>query len=281
MARMQTWQLESTPAPHPVAADAVALLFRGAPDATPAESMLAFLNRLVAVDYLSLVEYVPNRREGARAPELAEGRARPGVTNVTPDCFAHYRRYFWRHDEGTRVAHEVGQRRVDGLVAMHVLADDICITSWRQEIYDRAHLAGRLSFFYSPVAGRTFAINLYRDRAQGDFGRAEIERLLGVASLLKQAHGLAMCSSAPLRDAADRDQRVTLAEAALRRRVPQLSVREAAVCARISCGMSADGIAADLAVAVSTVATLRKRAYGKLALHGIVGGRLQLAMLLH
>jgi DNA-binding CsgD family transcriptional regulator len=278
---MQTWELDPTPAPEPVAADAVALLFRGPAEAAPAEGMLAFINRLVDVDYLSLVEYLANRREGAQAPELAEGRARPGIANVTPDCFAHYRRYFWRHDDGTRVAHEVGEGRLGGLVAMHVQTADIRIASWRQEIYDRAHLAGRLSFYYAPVAGRTFAINLYRDRAQGDFGRAEIDRLLGVASLLKQAHRLALCSSAPWGGSPDRDHRVALAEAALRRRVPQLSAREAAVCARISCGMSADGIAVDLEVAPSTISTLRKRAYAKLATHGIVGGRLQLAMLLH
>lgn len=278
---MQTWQLEPTPAPEPLAADAVSLLFRSPPEATPAESMLAFISRLSHVDYLSLVEYVPNRRDGVAAPELAEGHARPGVANVTPDCFEHYRRFFWRQDDGTRVAHEVGQRRPQGLAAMHVQADEIRVSSWRREIYERAHLAGRLSFFYMPVPDRTFAINLYRDRARGDFAPAEIDRLLGVAGLLRQAHRLALSCGPSLREAPDRHAGVRIAENALRRQLPQLSEREAAVCARIACGMSADGIAADLGVAPSTVATLRKRAYGKLAEQGILGGRLQLARLLH
>jgi DNA-binding NarL/FixJ family response regulator len=39
------------------------------------------------------------------------------------------------------------------------------------------------------------------------------------------------------------------------------------VCARIACGLSMDGIAADLGIAKSSVLTLRKRAYNKLALH--------------
>jgi DNA-binding NarL/FixJ family response regulator len=56
-------------------------------------------------------------------------------------------------------------------------------------------------------------------------------------------------------------------------RLPELSPRERAVCARIACGISADGIAAELDVAPSTVTTLRKRAYAKLARRGFGSGR--------
>lgn len=55
-----------------------------------------------------------------------------------------------------------------------------------------------------------------------------------------------------------------------------LSPRELQVCARIACGITADGIAADLGIAPATVVTLRKRAYAKLADAGIVGGRWRL-----
>ncbi len=278
---MQTWQLASTPSPSPVAADAVSLLFGTPSDATPAKRMLGFVGRLVHVDYLSLVEYLPNRRDRMVTPELVEGHSRAGVINLTPDCFAHYRRFFWRQDDATRVAHEVGQRPHDGLAAMHVQADEIRLASWRQEIYERAHLAGRLTFLYAPVPHRTFAVNLYRDRSHGDFRSAEIESLLGVAGLLRQAHGLNLCSSPLVRQAPQREQRIDLAESALRRKIPQLSQREAQVCARIACGMSADGIAADLGIGPATVATLRKRAYAKLAEHGMTAGRLQLASLVH
>jgi DNA-binding NarL/FixJ family response regulator len=58
--------------------------------------------------------------------------------------------------------------------------------------------------------------------------------------------------------------------------LPELSERERAVCARIACGISADGIAADLDVAPSTVTTLRKRAYAKLARSGLGVGRFAL-----
>lgn len=57
--------------------------------------------------------------------------------------------------------------------------------------------------------------------------------------------------------------------------------QERAVCARIALGLSADGIAADLDVAPSTVITLRKRAYLKLAEVGLLSQRLGLARLLN
>jgi DNA-binding CsgD family transcriptional regulator len=59
--------------------------------------------------------------------------------------------------------------------------------------------------------------------------------------------------------------------------VPALSPREAEVVARIAHGLSADGIAAELDVAPSTVVTLRKRAYAKLAEAGLPADRLRLA----
>lgn len=277
---METWHLDPAPAPQLLAADSVALLLQASQDEAPAATLLAFLNRLAPVDYLSLVEYLPRRREALPAPELVEGHSRPGLANVTADCFDHYRRWFWREDEGTRLAHQ-SDRRAGGLAALHFQAEDIPLSTWRSEIYDRAHLSGRLSFYYEPVAGSTFAMNLYRDRTHGGFGRGEIDRLLGVAPLLKQAHRSVLCSTAAAARPLGRDERVARAQSALRRKAPELSGRELAVCARIACGTSADGIAAELDVAPSTVVTLRKRAYAKLSARGLPVGRLQLAALLH
>jgi DNA-binding CsgD family transcriptional regulator len=271
---MQTWQIASV-RPEPVPADAVGWLLQAPREREPAARMLAFLNCLARVDYLSLVEYVP-ARGGIAPPELLEGHARPGVANVTPECFAHYRRHFWREDEGTRIAQAVGRVPDGPVAAMHFRVDDIPLASWRSEIYDRAQLADRLSFFYAPLPHAAFAINLYRDRASGGFRPGEIDRLLGVAPLLRQVHGAALGearadASAPL------EARLARADAALRRQVPELSPRERAVCAAIACGISADGIAAQLDVAPSTVLTLRKRAYAKLAARGVAAGRLALA----
>lgn len=268
---MQTWQIDSA-RPQPVPASAVANLLEASEHAQPAAKMLAFLNAVVRVDYLSLVEYVASAREPA-APELQEGHARAGLANITPECFARYRREFWRADLGTRIAQRLA--RGTALAALHFSVDEITVPSWRSEIYDPAQLADRLSFFYSPVAGATFAINLYRARAGGGFGAAEIEPLLAVAPLLRQAHRAAL--GAGRGAVLGLPARAERAQAALRRKAPELSPRERAVCAFIACGISADGIAAQLDVAPSTVHTLRKRAYAKLAARGLRAGRLGLA----
>jgi DNA-binding CsgD family transcriptional regulator len=191
-------------------------------------------------------------------------------------CFAHYRRHFWREDRATHIAQHLGKGAdAAPMTGLHFKAGDIHVPSWRTEIYDRAQLADRLTFLYSPVPHSAYSINLYRDLAHGAFQTAEIERLLAVAPLLKQAHrGALRSGGAPGEALALRVQR---AEDGLRRRVPELSPRERAVCARIACGISADGIAAELDVAPSTVITLRKRAYAKLNARGLPAGRMQLA----
>lgn len=288
---MRIWQLDRSPGRLPLPADAVALLLDASADRRPAAAMLAFLDAIVPVDYLSLVEYRPSRLEGMQTPELVEGLARPGTANLTPDCFAQYRQRYWRDDRATRIAQGVAADASGGIAAMHVHAADIPLAAWRREIYDRAQLADRMSFHYSVPGARTFAINLYRDRGRGGFGADEIDRLLAVAPLLGRAHRAALRAGASADDdvaadvgagadgttRAEPSRRLAVARTSISRAVPELSPRELEVCARIACGMPLDGIATELDVAPSTVATLRKRGYGKLAARGVLGGRMRLA----
>ncbi|MBS3995746.1 MAG: LuxR family transcriptional regulator [Hydrogenophaga sp.] len=159
---------------------------------------------------------------------------------------------------------------------MHCRADELPVPGWRHEIYEREKLTERLSLLHAPAAGSVYGLHLYRDQRQGLFRPAEVEQLLGVAPLLRQAHQAALRIAFP---GSDRTAQIERARQALARRVPRLSAREREVCARIACGLSADGIAADLDIAPSTVLTLRKRAYLKLADAGLHGNRLTLARL--
>lgn len=275
---MRLWHLDPSPSAVPVAADAVGELFSADAQASAAQCMLGFFNRVVPVDYLTLVEYQPDPRSSRRVPELTEGHARQGVRNVAPACFALYRAHFWRHDNATQVAERLAEGTDSGVAAMHLDASDIQLSQWREEIYDRAGLAARLNLLFSSAPDRVFAVNLYRGRARGGFAEAEICRLLDLAGLVRTAHVHAL----RFRREADgaRAERVVAQERALMllaARFPDLSARELAICARIACGMSADGIAADLGIASSSVATLRKRAYSKLAARGFHGGRMCLA----
>jgi hypothetical protein len=272
---MQTWQVTTAAGSAPVAASAVACLLEASACAQPAAQLLAFIDSIVPVDHLSLVEYVAHAREGVATPELVEGLSAPDLPNVTPACFALYREHFWRQDEATRLAQHLGNESTP-LLALQFKPADIHVPSWRREIYERVSLEDRLSFFYSPLDGRAFAINLYRGRRHGPFASAEIQRLLAVAPLLKQAHRAGLGGLTRKRSL---DVRVADAMSVLARRLPELSLRERAVCARIACGISADGIAAELDVAPSTVTTLRKRAYAKLTRRGLASGRGVLARL--
>jgi DNA-binding CsgD family transcriptional regulator len=61
---------------------------------------------------------------------------------------------------------------------------------------------------------------------------------------------------------------VDAAEVRLGVRAPVLSERERQICARIAVGHTAACIAGELGISAATVATLRKRAYEKLGIHG-------------
>lgn len=284
----QTWFVDAPPHGHALAARSVGLLLDAAQDAAPAAKLLAFINQVAPVEYISLVAYggdggaEENDGFGA-APTLVEGHARGAhARDVTAECFAIYRRQYWRSDQATRIAQHLRRttQAASPVTALHFQPGDIPVAAWRNEIYEREHLADRLSFLYSPLPHMAFAINLYRDEALGRFQAGEIEQLLAVAPLLKQVHqGALRAGHGATATELGPAQRIARAQEAIRARAPSLSPRELAVCARIACGISADGIAAELDVAPSTVLTLRKRAYAKLAECGLGGGRLPLVRL--
>lgn len=275
----QTWFVQDPPAGHALATPSVGLLLQAANEAAPGAKLLAFINQLAPVEYISLVEYGDDAAD--EAPTLREGHARGAhARDVTAECFAIYRRRYWRSDQATGIARHLRRDTRAGtpVAALHFQPGDIPVAAWRNEIYEREHLADRLSFLYSPLPRTAFAINLYRDEALGRFAPGEIERLLAVAPLLKQVHQGALQRPGQV-GTQGHAVRLARARTAIAARAPQLSPRELEVCARIACGISADGIAAELDVAPSTVLTLRKRAYAKLAAVGLGGGRLPLARL--
>ena len=300
----RTWLVDAAPRNHVLPASAVAMLLRAADDATPAARLLDFLNEVVTVDFLSLVSHRSaaessgprlvegHGQAGSNAPRRADrpdasrgaGRAagRDDGRDVTAECFAIYRQRYWQSDAATRIAEHL-QAEPGGAPAvtvLHWLPNDIPVSAWRSEIYDREHLAGRLSFLYTPQPGQAYSINLYRREPLGAFRSGEVDRLLAVAPLLRQVHRQVLARPVPTASLPIPIDRTILdAERVLARMQLKLSPRELQVCARIASGVTADGIAADLGIAPSTVATLRKRAYGKLGDAGIIGGRWRLSQL--
>lgn len=222
---------------------------------------LAFLSRLVPLQYLSMVGYAGDGR-----PWQIEGRAATWRDRQTTlRCFALYRSRFYRYDEATALAAEL---RADDPEAprvelLHYGQPDIPEPAWREEIFVRERLAGRVTLMFNTRGGQVLSLNLYRDQSAGEFSADEIDRLRGAAPLLQVAlrpHGPKPLPEAAAARLASMRERVDA-------RCAVLSPRERDVAARIACGISNDGIAADLGVAPSTVQTLRKRVYTKLGIH--------------
>lgn len=267
------WELPTPPADASVPSRAVAALLDVALSPSSADALLRAVQTAVPVDYLSLVRLQRDR------PELVEGSAsRPQERAVVAQCFGIYRRHYYRRDAILPLAHQLTGRPGREGVALHCRADQLPDAGWRADIYERERLTDRFTLMHAPAPGQVQVIHLYRDERQGRFLPQEVERLLGMAPLLRQAHAAAWRAGVAL---ADRASRVEDGEQRLQRLAPSLSLRERAVCARVALGLSADGIAADLDVAPSTVITLRKRAYLKLAEAGLPSQRLGLARLLN
>lgn len=276
----RTWLVETPSRQQLLPPSAVAALLDAPQAAQPAGRMLQCLNEVAAVDYLSLVAYgAPQQGD---APSLVEGHAsRSETRDVTAECFAIYRQRYWRSDEATAIAGQLHEAAGDTgpVTAMHFHAGDVPVAAWRREIYEREQLCDRLSFLYAPRPRAVYAINLYRRAPHGPFRPGEVQRLLGLAPLLRQAHRAALANRGPVLGSNRPAARLQQAQGALKTIAPALSPRELQVAARIACGTSADGIAAELDIAPSTVITLRRRAYLKLAQAGLAGGRLALLRL--
>jgi DNA-binding CsgD family transcriptional regulator len=276
----RTWLVDAPSRQHLLPASAVAQLLDAPQAGQPAKRMLQGLNEVAPVDYLSLVSY--GRPQGGAAPILVEGHAQQAeARDVTAECFAIYRQQYWRSDEATAIAGQLHEAAnpVGAVTALHFHPGDVPVAAWRREIYEREQLCDRLSFLYSPRPHAVYAINLYRRAPHGPFGAGEVQSLLGLAPLLRQAHQAALLQTSPIQGSKGLPARLQRAQSALETIAPALSPRELQVAARIACGTSADGIAAELDVAPSTVVTLRRRAYLKLAEAGLAGGRLALLRL--
>ena len=150
----------------------------------------------------------------------------------------------------------------DEILLCHMVAGDIP-PEHRVRVYDAHGVAERVSVVRQQPAGALFAVNFYRHQHQRPFSDAQIGDFEALASPLLAL----VCKHVALAAPAGAAQPV----AHWRRRLGQLgaglTLRELDVCARLLCGMTQDGIAADLALTVPTVKTYRNRAFARLGIH--------------
>lgn len=162
----------------------------------------------------------------------------------------------------------------EGCVAIRVRAEEIADPGYRERCFEAPGLAEKLSLA-RPCADGWIVLSAYRHRRRGYFNPAEqrhFHRLGAVLLPLIQKHGdLLRGGSASVDPMAEIERRLAA-------RLPALSARERAVCARTLGGMTAEAIALDLGIKPSSVQTYRKRAYARL---GISSASQLIAAVLH
>lgn len=188
---------------------------------------------------------------GADACLFSWHRAQPGLTAML--CRRYVEGRFFERDLALVRLRESEPRA--GLVHRTDIEDH----SYRQVFFDRPQLGAKLSV----LDGKVY-LNFYK-RAGVAFGDAEIDDLAAVGPVLSESllRHRALVAPAPSQAT---PPRLTEVQSLLARRALTLTPRELAVCARMVCGYSTEAIGLDLAIAQSSVATYRKRAYGKLGI---------------
>jgi DNA-binding CsgD family transcriptional regulator len=176
----------------------------------------------------------------------------PGVAEMFPAYSHHYMRLDPAGD-CYRAASAVGDT-----VLMRVRPRDIASPGLRRQFFDEAGILERISIIQrGQDAWR--GMNVARHLRDGELGDGELTSLVGLASAV-----LPMLSASRGARRPGRQLTVGQLETRFANRYPDLTEREAQVCARAAIGMSVEATAIDLGIAKTSVLTYRRRAYHRL-----------------
>ena len=246
---MDVWHLDRSRAHGPLSVLAAMLPEVGRPGMVP--SMLDHLSPVVDVASMAMYQVWPDR-----APVMHLSASR-GVPDTTRECFALYTdlRLYTRD-----CSFDAARTETTGghacMLRMH--ARQAPNADHREAIYVRHHMVERLSIARSEADSSVLAINLYKHAHQRPFSDAEVRHCgeLGCALLALAARHVELQRG-----------RSGGRRALLKLRCQALTDRELDVLERLADGMTYDGIAADLALGLSTVKTYRARAFERLGIH--------------
>lgn len=215
---------------------------------------LEALNRMLQVGSWSVYRLWPDR------PPVMYTSASRGVADTTDECFSIYRDAgLYRRD---RTFDLVDRQRPGHSVLLRLHADDVPNRDHREAIYRRHGMLERLSLAWRLEDRSLLAVNLYRHAHQGLFGGDEVQRVADAVPMLQAAVARHVDWLAEPVSPDPPDPRTALAE-----RCPALTERELDVLSLLMAGMTYDGIAAQLGLALGTVKTYRARAFARLDIH--------------
>lgn len=208
------------------------------------------------------IAYLTGYRKRENAPVTMPLAGSEAASDVTARCWRIYRNGPHRRDRSLDDA--VACARVGDLAWCHLTADQIVDRNHRVDVYERHGLRERLSLI-EPVPGDGWlSVNLFRIGAQGRFADRELAALEDAAPLLMaivRRHLRLLDGRSAGPPSVDR---LPVLRRALLDRDAGLTERELDVCARLALGMTYDGIAADLGIAVTSAKTYRNRAFDRL-----------------
>jgi DNA-binding CsgD family transcriptional regulator len=148
--------------------------------------------------------------------------------------------------------------RQGDMVLQRVQPADIASAGFRRCIFDEPRIAERATVVQRGEDSWR-AISVARHRSDGCFSDAEVSAIVALACLalpmLPLNRRRARCAGPPT---------VAQLEERFAEVCPQLTPRQAEVCARAAIGMTVEATALDLAIARTSVLTHRKRAYQRL-----------------
>ena len=145
-------------------------------------------------------------------------------------------------------------------------AEEIADDAYRNQIYERFGLAGRVSLL-GQYQGAWLAINFYKHRDSGGVSEADILTVTARAPLINAAYRRNLAWQLEQRAMVfPQPPPLEFLRRILAQVAPMLSLRERDVCALALHGLTGEAIALELGIAETTVATLRRRAYAKMGI---------------
>jgi DNA-binding CsgD family transcriptional regulator len=204
-------------------------------------------------------------RTGPRCQPAIFMSASHGIPDTTRECWRAYLSGPYLSDRSL-VREQTGPARESTLLC-HISAQEVA-AEHRARVYEAHGVAERVSIVRQQADDSLFAINFYRHEHQRAFSDGQVSALESLAPALlalTQKH-LALAQSPVLPLPAEPVSVPALVQR-LKRLNGQLTARELDVCARLLQGMTQDGVAADLGLALPTVRTYRNRAFARLGIH--------------
>lgn len=247
----------SEEAPRHASAIGAAIRSLGTPD------FPAAFARMAASDFLADQVVVFRAGEQGRVRTLLAENLRDGAGRALALAESYASRHWAQDPNRPLLLPPAAGEQGRGVVLRAVRVDETADAEYRRRLFAEPRLGAKAALVVR-APGHALYVNLYRGLDRRPFGPgdlAAVERTCDVLAAMIERH-FALADDAAASDLAS-VQRV-IAGAAVERGGAPLSGREAAVCARIVAGYSAEGIGLDLGVSTHSVVTYRRRAFEKL-----------------